>query len=162
MSQYEDPTRDMTPDEIIDGLRRFLERIVEIKKRHGNARQAKLKFFLADGNDLVVANMGLGFDYALDVDGSWESLRTAPKGTPERSLAGVVEPVWYLAGRGYSKQGDSYGMSEVTQEGMDTVIISSEHLTETSDHWMAVPFQHVVFFQRSEGGCAVRVEQLIA
>ena len=74
MSQFEDPAANMDADEIIDGLSRFMKKLVEIKRKHGNAKQAKLKFFLADGNDLVVANIGLGFDYIKDI-GEYENMR---------------------------------------------------------------------------------------
>ena len=160
MSQYEDPTADMKPDEIIAGLSSFMKVIRDLKKRHDNRGIAKLKFFLADGNDLVVANIGLGFDFAQDIEGDFDEWRRAPKGSRELKLAGVIEPVWHLAGRGYGLKGDRYGMDAVGGDNPDTIIISSEHLTDNSKDWQPVPFQHVVFFRREESGCSVQVQRL--
>ena len=160
MSQYEDPTADMGTDEIIDGLVRFMKVIVEIKKKHDQRGIAKLKFFLADGNDLVVANMGLGFDFAQEIDGSFDEWRHAPRDSREYKLAGVIEPVWYLAGRDYGLKDDHYGMDDVGEENPDTIIISSEHLTDATDDWKPVAFQHVVFFKRQDDRCAVHVKRL--
>ena len=94
MSQYEDPSANMEADEIIDGLSRFMQKLIEIKRMQGNTQQATLKLFLADGGDLVVANLGLGFDNAHSIETPWEELLSAPRGTPEHGLAGVVEPVY--------------------------------------------------------------------
>jgi glutamine amidotransferase len=169
MSQYDDPTADMKPAEIIDGLRKFMQRILEIKRDHDNVKQAKLKFFLADGNDLVVANIGLGFDFAKEIDAPWEELLKAKKGTPEYALSGVVEPVWYLAGKDYGLHDDQYTFGTVSNgagsngagsNDMDAVVISSEPLTRDPSDWTAVPFQHVVFFRRTDSGCDVTVEKL--
>ncbi len=165
MSQYDDPTRDMSSAEIIDGLTRFMQKIVEIKKRHGNRNIAKLKFFLADGNDLVVANMGLGLEYATEIDTSWEDVRHTAPGTDEHKIAGVIEPVWYLSGSDYGEQfdGDRAGQFTMRHRGTDAtdaVIISSEHLTADPSDWTPVDFQHVVFFRRGETGCQVEVQRL--
>ncbi len=160
MSQFADPTADMDPEEIIAGLSSFMNVVRDIKKRHDNAKPAKLKFFLADGNDLVVANIGLGFEYAADIERDWEELRQAPKGSPEYSLAGVTEPVWYLAGKDYGLHDGQYGMREVAPDNAEAVIISSEHLTNSSEDWRSVPFQNVVFFKRQADHCSVHVQRL--
>ena len=159
MSQYADPTANMQADEILDGLRRFMRKIVEIKRRNGNTKTAKLKFFLADGNDLVVANIGLGENYAPEITTPWEELRHATPQTVEAGLAGVVEPVWYLAGDDYAQYAGTYDMRVRSAEGASTLIIASEHLTQEPNDWTAVPFQHVVFFARSGEHCSVRVEK---
>ncbi len=161
MSQYEDPSANMEADEIIHGLSRFMQKLIEIKRKQGNARQAKLKLFLADGDDLVVANLGLGFDYAQDIEAPWEQLLSAPRGSPERQLAGVVEPAYYHAGRGYGRQNGHYGMEHGSSDDVDAVIVSSEPLTSTSQEWRRVDFQHVVFFRRTNDACSVRVQKLI-
>jgi glutamine amidotransferase len=165
MSQYEDPTRDMDSDEIIDGLARFMRQIIAIKQRHKNGGLAKLKFFLADGNDLVVANIGLGFDYATEIDTAWEDVRHAKPGTREHKIAGVIEPVWYLSGSDYGEMadGDRAGQFTMRQRGSaatDAVVISSEHLTEDASEWTPVEFQDVVFFRRGDEGCQVEVQRL--
>ncbi len=160
MSQYADPTANMQPDEIIDGLTKFMRKLVEIKRKNGNTRYAKLKFFLADGRDIVVANLGLGYDYAPEIDRGWEELLEAGKGTPERKLAGVVEPVWYLAGSGYGLHDDQFSMKTLWDARTDEVIISSEPLTRDRSDWRRVPFQHVVFFERTAAGCSAKVEKL--
>lgn len=160
MSQFADPTANMRPDEIIDGLRRFMRPIIDIKRAHANAKPAKLKLFLADGNDLIVANLGLGSDLATDLERDWEELREYPHGSPEHALAGIAEPVWYLAGRGWERQDDTFGMRMVSDDDMDAVVIASEHLTDRRGDWHPVPFQHVVFFARGEGGCSVDVRRL--
>lgn len=160
MSQYEDPGADMDVDEIIDGLERFMKQVVQIKRRHGNAKIAKLKFFLADGNDLIVANMGLGTDYAAEIHESWDQLRHAPPGSPEFTLAGVIEPVWYLAGDDYANYEGTYEMAVCNADDASTVIIASEHLTDRPDDWGRVPFQHVVFVAREGERCSVTVRAL--
>ncbi len=160
MSQYDDPTADMEADEIVAGIEGFLKTILDLKVRHDNREVAKLKFFLADGNDLVVANMGLGPDYATEIDRGWEELREHPSGSDEHTLAGVVEPVWYLAGHDYGLYGDMYGMGEVTTENPSALIVSSEHLTQQPGDWHQMPFQHVVFFERTDHRCAVRIENI--
>ena len=48
-----------------------------------------------------MANLGLGFDYATSIEAPWEELLASDKGTSERKLAGVVEPVYNLAGQGW-------------------------------------------------------------
>ena len=160
MSQYDDPTADMEADEIIAGLESFLKIILDLKVRHNNRAVAKLKFFLADGNDLVVANMGLGPNYATEIDGTWEELREAPPGSDERRLAGIVEPVWYLAGHDYGKYDGKYDMATVTTDNPSALIVSSEHLTQQPGDWHQMPFQHVVFFERTDDQCAVHVKKI--
>lgn len=160
MSQFDDPRANMGAEEIIDGLQRFMKAMLEIKHRHGNVQIAKLKFFMADGNDLVVANMGLGPDYAAAVERSWDELRTAEPGTPDFALAGVVEPAWYLAGDDYDQFEGTYQMRVRAVEEASTVIIASEHLTEEHDEWQQVPFQHVVYFSRQGDHCALEMRQL--
>ena len=165
MSQYEDPTRDMDSEEIIEGLGRFMKTVVEIKRRHGNTKIAKLKFFMADGNDLVVANMGLGFDYAPTIDETWQQLRDAQPGTREHTLAGVLEPVWYQTGSDYGQTvtndgTERFAMRDRDPKKQDAVIISSEHLTDDPTDWTPVDFQHVVFFRREASGYKVTVSRL--
>jgi glutamine amidotransferase len=160
MSQFEDPTADMRPDEIIDGLSRFMTEIRALKRRRGNSHPAKLKFFLADGNDLVAANMGLGFDDQRDIPQSYEQLRQASPGSRERTLAGIVEPLWFQAGKNYGLQGDHYGMSTIDAQQADAVVVASEHLTDSPKDWTPVPLGHVVFFKRHPKGCSVRLERL--
>ncbi len=160
MSQYDDPSRDMDADEIIAGLRQFMQVVLDIKRRHNNTKIAKLKFFLADGNDLVVANMGLGPDYATEIDASWDDLRGSKPGTPEFALAGVLEPLWYLAGDDYAKYEGTYDMKVADGGKASTIIVASEHLTEDPSSWTRVPFQHVAYFERRDGQCSVRMEPL--
>jgi glutamine amidotransferase len=160
MSQYEDPTADMDGEEILAGLTRFMKQVRDIKKRHGNTKIAKLKFFLADGNDLVVANMGLGENYASEIDGDWDELRQHEPGTREFTLAGVKEPVWYLAGDDYADFEGSYQMRAREGDGASTVIVASEPLTAEADAWKRVPFNHAVFIQRTDGGCRISTAPL--
>ncbi len=160
MSQYDDPSADMDIDEIVEGLRRFMKAVLEIKKRHQNTKTAKLKFFLADGNDLVVANLGLGEDYATEIDADWDELRKAPVGSPEFGLAGVIEPVWYLAGDDYAAYEGSYEMRVRDADGASTIIVASEPLTKDASQWQRVPFQHVVAFERSGDRCQAKVQRL--
>ena len=160
MSQYADPTADMGVDEIVAGLTKFMRKIRDIKKKHDNRKVAKLKFFLADGNDLVVANMGLASDYAAAVERSHDELVQAPLGSPERTLAGVIEPVWFLAGRDYGLHHGEYRMAETSDDVVDSVIVSSEQLTAREEDWKAVGFQQVVVFRRQPSGCSVQVSTL--
>lgn len=160
MSQYADPTADMGVDEIVAGLTSFMRTIRDIKVKHGNRKVAKLKFFLADGNDLVVANMGLAENYEATVERSHEELVAAPLGTPERTLAGVIEPVWYLSGRDYGYDGREYRMAEVDGESADSIIVSSEQLTSNAADWRAVGFQEVVVFRSQKTNCSAEVFRL--
>jgi len=160
MSQYDDPTADMGVDEIIDGLRRFMLKVIDIKKRHDNSATAKLKFFLADGNDLVVANMGLGEGYATHIEQQWDDLRHAKVGTPEFTLAGVTEPVWYMAGDAYGDYEGTYEMRASGAEGASTIIVASEHLTQEPSHWQRVPFQHVSVLKRDGDRYSASVHRL--
>ena len=160
MSQYADPTADMDVDEIVDGLTRFMKQVITIKKKNDNNKTAKLKFFLADGNDIVVANMGLGEGFATEIDRNWDELREAPVGSPEFSLAGIIEPVWYLAGDDYSDFDGSYEMRAGDADGASTVIVASEHLTDDHSQWQKVPFQHVVRFRRDGERCKAEVSRL--
>jgi glutamine amidotransferase len=162
MSQYEDPTKDMDTQEILEGLRRFMDVLLHIKKKHDNKKVAKLKFFLADGNDLVVANLGFGPDYSISVEQSWEDLRKAQPGNTDFTLAGVVEPVWYLTGNDYERHEGTYEM-QVTGPGeaSSTIIVASEPLTADASQWTQVPLQHVVHFSRDQGRCAAKMEKLL-
>ena len=110
--------------------------------------------------DLVVANIGLGFDFAQEIPAPWEELLAAEKGTPEYALSGVVEPVWYLTGSDYGLHDEQYTFRNVSEAAQDGVVISSEPLTRDSSDWTSVPFQHVVFFRRTPKGCDVTVEKL--
>ncbi|MDP7039965.1 MAG: class II glutamine amidotransferase [Myxococcota bacterium] len=161
MSQYEDPTRDMDVQEIVGGLQRFMDVLLHIKKKHDNKKVAKLKFFLADGNDLVVANLGFGPDYATAIDQPWEELRHAKPGSTDFTLAGVVEPVWYLKGDDYQQYEGTYDMRVEDGDEASTIIVSSEPLTADQSHWTQVPFQHAVHFSRKEGRCKAQVEKLL-
>ena len=133
MSQYSDPTVNLSAAEIIDGLCKFMRVLIDLKSQCRNNKVAKLKFFLADGNDLVVANLGLGPDLATEIDQPWEQLRGAEKGSPEHALAGVLEPVYYMAGRDYGFVDDQYAMKTMADDDIDAVIISSEPLTRNRD-----------------------------
>jgi len=160
MSQYEDPTADMKADEIVAGLERFMKKVIEIKHRHDNTRIAKLKFFLADGNDLVVANLGLGPDYAPEIDTPWEELRTAAIGTPEFTLAGVSEPVWYLTGDHYADYEGTYEMRATTGDTATTAIVASEQLTAKPEDWRGVGLNQAVVIRREGDRCSVDVRAL--
>ncbi len=160
MSQFDDPTADLTADEIVAGMRRFMGELLRIKHEHNNSAIAKLKLFMADGNDLVVANIGFGPDYATTIDGDWEELRTHEVGSREFSLAGVVEPVWYLAGTNFTRYEDTYDMAVRDLSNADTVIIASEPLTRNASKWHLIPFQHVAVFERRGDGMRGRVESL--
>jgi glutamine amidotransferase len=147
--------------EIVDGLRSFLSTILDIKRRHDNRKVAKLKFFLADGNDLVVANIGLGTDYATTIDASWDELHaSATPGTEEHTLAGVLEPVWYMAGDNYSDFEGTYEMTQAQGDRASTVIVASEPLTENAEAWTRIPFQHVAYFHRDGASCTARLDRL--
>jgi glutamine amidotransferase len=160
MSQYDDPTADMAADEIVAGLRDFLAKVLEIKKKHDNTATAKLKFFLADGNDLVVANLGLGENYATDIERQWDDLRHAKVGSPEFTVAGVLEPVWYMAGDDYADYDGTFEMRVSQGDTASTMIVASEHLTEDSSQWQRIPFQHVGVFGREGDRVQARVSRL--
>jgi len=160
MSQFDDPSADLDVDEILAGLRSFMQTILDIKRRHKNSDIAKLKFFLADGDDLVVANMGLGPDFATSIEASWDELRHFDHDSPEFRLAGVLEPIWYLAGDDYSRYEGTYDMKVADGEEASTIIVASEHLTEDHASWKRIPFQHVAYFKRSGDACSIGMQRL--
>jgi glutamine amidotransferase len=160
MSQYADPTADMKADEIVAGLEAFMKRVIEIKRRHDNGRIAKLKLFLADGNDLVVANLGLGPDYAPEIDRTWDELREAEVGTTDFTLAGVSEPVWFLTGDDYADYEGTYEMRVRDPDASTTAIVASEQLTADADDWQRVGLNHAVVIRRSGQHVEVDVRKL--
>ena len=94
------------------------------------------------------------------IERNWDELRQAEVGTAEHALAGVIEPVWYLAGDDYADFEGTYDMRVCHAEGASTVIIASEPLTKDTSHWQRVGFQHVVVFQRHGEHCGVQVQRL--
>lgn len=161
MSQFDDPTKNLSASEIIEGLRKFMDVVLFIKKKHKNEKVAKLKFFLADGDDLIAANLGFGPNYSRVVEGSWQELRRAQPGNTDFTLAGVVEPIWYLAGQNYRCQDGQYGMESLSIDQASTVIIASEPLTTDTSNWTEIPLQHVVHFSRNtQGGYTVQTDTI--
>jgi glutamine amidotransferase len=137
-----------------------MKKVVELKRRHDNRRIAKLKLFLADGNDLVVANLGLGPDFAPVIDESWEELREAEVGTMDFTLAGVSEPVWFLTGDHYADYEGTYEMRVRDPGAATTAIVASEQLTADADDWQRVGLNHAVVIRRSGPHVDVDVRKL--
>lgn len=160
MSQLPDPTGAVGADQIVTAIRQLVAALVRIKRSHQNADIAKLKLFLASGDDLVVANIGLGPDYTTTVDRDWQELRSHGVGSMEFELAGVIEPVWYLAGRHFGRYEDSYDMAVCDIADADTVIIASEPLTRDRAKWHTIPFQQIAVFERIGSHIRYRSEPL--
>lgn len=158
MSQFDDPKAELGADEIRAGIEQLMSALLAIKRRNDNTSRAKLKLFLANGNSIVVANIGLGVDYATTIDRTWDELHTFPVWSPEFELAGVVEPVWYLAGRDFAKYGQSYDMAACDPEDADTMIVASEPLAADRRHWQSIPFQHIATIERHGDRLRARVE----
>jgi glutamine amidotransferase len=151
MSQFEDPTEDLEVAEIIEGIQKLIRIILDLKVKYNIKGQDILKLFLADRNDLCVANVGIGPNRTLEIEGCWEELKQFPVGTPEFTLSRLTSPVWALKGKKFGQKEGSYQMEAVADEEVRSVIIASEPLTENNQNWVKIPFQHLCYFDYNNG-----------
>ena len=159
MSQFDDPTQDFNDEEILDAIKKTVKIILDVQTDYNCEETSVLKLFLGDGDDLLVANIGIGYNRQLDVEGEWEELRKYPQGTKEFYLSRVKEPVWSFKGRNFADY-DGYYMESVADEDVRCVIISSEPLTEDLASWSMVPFQHVCFLNKNNGNPTVEIKPI--
>lgn len=157
MSQLEDPTADLDIDEILEAVGKLVKILLDLKTKYGIGGQDILKLFLADSNDLCVANIGIGPNCELAVEDLWEHYRQYPVGTGEYLLSRLVGPVWAAKGRHLRKNGTYYLEHASMDEDVHSVIIASEPLTEDTRGWLRIPFQHIAYFDYNEGNPRLRI-----
>ncbi|WP_424101595.1 class II glutamine amidotransferase [Moorena producens] len=162
MSQVDDPTKDLSVDEIIDAINKTVKIILDVKTEYNCEGISVLKLFLADSNDLLVANLGIGYNRQLDVPGDWQKLTNEElqelKNDSEKDAFYLLKsPVWSLKGKNFGDY-DGFKMQSAADEDVRSVIISSEPLTEDVTGWSQVPFQHICFFDNNNGNPRVQTK----
>lgn len=150
MSQLDEPTKDLKVDEMIEAIKKMIKVILDVQTKHNCTGLSTLKLFLADSNDILVANIGIGYNRQLDVEGDWEDLKQYPRGTKEFSLSRLKGPVWSLKGQKFSNH-NGYRMETSSNGDISSIIIASEPLTEDSTAWSMIPFQTLCFFDHNDG-----------
>ncbi len=138
LSQIDDPSRDLTADEIARAIEKTLRVLRRERERAGIRTNSAVNLFLADGNTLV--GLRFTFDYGCypTDDGS---------AIPESSLRYLS--LWYTYGSRYGLHDGEWKM--VGGRNPDSVLVASEPLTSDVTSWIEAPEYSLVWMERSGG-----------
>ncbi|HEX2732071.1 MAG TPA: class II glutamine amidotransferase [Polyangiaceae bacterium] len=144
MSQVEDPTHDLTADEIIEAVRRALGIIREVREQCGIDTSSSVNLFLCDGNDLVATRFT--FDFGC-----------YPENINHANLNYLS--LWYTFGHDYGFHDGEWKMRGGIDDH-DSIIVASEPLTRDAATWLEVPEYSLVRVCRTQSEWSVETQPL--
>jgi glutamine amidotransferase len=163
LSQLEDYKGNITAAEMNFALQRTMKILLDVMTKYNVNKASKLKLFLADSDTLLVANLGIGENRNLDVEGDWEQLRKAVPdvnfhaGEEDRYInegdynkAQFLQPLWALKGKDYASS-ENFDMTQTADEEVNSIVVASEPLTISHDNWSQIPIQHISYFDYNNG-----------
>jgi glutamine amidotransferase len=112
-----------TANEVLDAVVKSLAILQKIRRKHNIKINSPVNLFITDGN--FIAATRFVFDYG------W----VPPKSQPDAHYA--YHSLWYTFGESYGFYDDEYKMKESKKK--NSVILSSEPLTEDTTTWIEVP-----------------------
>jgi glutamine amidotransferase len=151
LSYLEDPTANITAEEMIIAARKMVLDIRELQIYYGIKEFSKLKCFFADSDTLFVANLGIGPHHNLDVEDRYDEYVKAPDDSYEKALSYLLQPIWTLEGKDFESQADFSVEKPVDDSEVDCIIVSSEALTEQHDNWEQIRYNEYCYLEYNDG-----------
>lgn len=147
-------------DEVQRGFEKLVGLIVAAMEELDLAGLAKLKMALVQPGRVVGVNVGTGHHGEPHPEGDWRELRESGPGTDDFALSMLLEPMYYLMGRDFTKDDATYGFEDCGEENATAVVFASEPLTEEADDWLPLEYGEIVFLERTDGGVTREVRTL--
>ena len=148
VSQFADPGRHISADEIALSLEKTLSVIRQVRDRVGIAGWSPVNLFITTGDQLVAARYCFDFGCYRTDD---------PALVPEASFH--YHSLWYTSGREYGyhdKEWKMIGGADVA----DSVMIASEPLTRDISTWLEVPEYSMIYADTRSGRPTIEVHYL--
>lgn len=135
-------------EEVQRGFEKLLALVVAAMKALDLGGLAKLKMALVQPGRIIGVNVGTGHQGETDPAGDWQELRESGPGTDDYALSMLLEPMYLLMGRDFTRDDASYGFDDCSEEEATSVLFASEPLTEEADDWLPLEFGEIVFLER--------------
>ena len=135
-------------EEVQRAFEKLLELVVAAMKALDLGGLAKLKMALVRPGRIIGVNVGTGHQGETDPTGDWRELRKSGPGTDDYALSMLLEPMYLLMGRDFTRDDASYGFDDCSEEDATSVLFASEPLTEEADDWLPLEFGEIVFLER--------------
>jgi glutamine amidotransferase len=148
VSNLEDPSRDLTADEISQALSKTLATLRKLREKLGIVNWSPVNLFITTGKQLVAVRYCFDFGCYRTDD---------PALVPEASFN--YHSLWYTSGREYGYHDGEWKMVG----GADTansIMIASEPLTRDISTWLEVPEYSMIYADTRSGKPTVEVHYL--
>ena len=136
LSQFENPAADHSVEEISEAVIRLLRILRTVREQHGINTSSSVNLVISDGSQLVAVRFAFDFGcYSLD-----------PLARIQETAFSFLS-MWYTRGGEYGYHDGEWKM--IGGQQADSIIISSEPLTDDFSTWLEVPEYSILHARRT-------------